>query len=133
MKCLFTALVVVIGALAVTSQAYANAENVPSVTDSSDRANVLVIEPATINNNWSNIIDRNEHLKQTPDSISLIREQGCEQSDPLELIKNPGAILKKCEKEKNNPISERTDDLNLIEYFKVPELESGISVTVTKF
>jgi hypothetical protein len=141
MKCLFTALIVVIGALAVTSQAYANTENVPSGTNSSDTygtdealgANVLITEPVTINNNWANVIDPTDNLKQTANSISLVRERGCEQINPLELVQNPAAILKECEKQKNNPISERTDDLNLIEYFKVPELESGISVTVTKF
>ncbi|MHC5597791.1 MAG: hypothetical protein ACYTXC_17945 [Nostoc sp.] len=79
------------------------------------------------NTTWSNFIGQTNNSKHTAESISLVREQGCQNINPLEFIKNPDAFFKQCQKPTNTQSSEP------VEYLKVPKLDSGISVTVTKF
>ncbi|MEH2362874.1 hypothetical protein [Nostoc sp.] len=136
MKSSSITLVVVISALALPQSAYANPENVPMTTadapkerfhDRNQQAGVLLTQPATINTTWSNFIGQTNNSKHTAESISLVRERGCQNINPLEFIKNPDAFFKQCQKPTNTQSSEP------IEYLKVPKLDSGISVTVTKF
>ncbi|MEH1904581.1 MAG: hypothetical protein V7L04_25040 [Nostoc sp.] len=139
MKSSCITLVVVISALALSQSAYANQENVPMTTgdapkelfhDRNQQAGVLLTEPATINTTWSNFIGQTNNPKQTTESISLVRERGCQNINPLQFIKNPDAFFKQCQKPTNIQSSQSTEP---IEYLKVPKLDSGISVTVTKF
>ncbi|WP_373525593.1 hypothetical protein [Nostoc sp.] len=138
MKSSFIVLVVVISALAVTQTAYANQENVPIPTSDAlnepfhyrNQAEVLLTEPATITTTWSNFIGQTNNLKQAAESISAVQERGCQNLNPLEFINNPGDFFKQCQKPTNTQSSQNTEP---IEYLKVPKLDSGISVTVTKF
>lgn len=130
MKSYFIALVVVISALAVTQSAYANQENVPIPTGDRNQAEVLLTKPATITTTWSNFIGQTNNRKQAAESLSAVQEGGCKNINPLEFINNPGAFFKQCQKPANAQSSQSSEP---IEYFKVPKLDSGISVTVTKF
>ena len=138
MKSFSIILVVVISALTLSQSAYANQENVPMTTGDAlkepfhdrNQAGVLLTEPATINTTWSNFIGQTNNRKQTAESISLVRERGCEKINPLEFINNPEAFFKQCQKPTNTQSSHSSEP---IEYLKVPKLDSGISVTVTKF
>ena len=123
-------LVVVISAFALPQSAYANQENVPITTGDRNQAGVLLTEPATINTTWSNFTGQTNNPKQTAESISLVQEGGCQKINPLEFINNPDAFFKQCQKSTNTQTSQSTEP---IEYLKVPKLDSGISVTVTKF
>ncbi|MEH2194597.1 MAG: hypothetical protein V7K98_18405 [Nostoc sp.] len=127
-----------ISALIFPQSVYANQENVPITTGDAlkdrfhdrNQAGVLLTEPATITTTWSNFTGQSSNPEQTPESISLVQEQGCQKVNPLEFINNPGAFFKECQKATNIPSSQSTEP---IEYLKVPKLDSGISVTVTKF
>ncbi|MEH2350056.1 MAG: hypothetical protein V7K55_19070 [Nostoc sp.] len=138
MKSSFISLVVVIGVLVLPQSVYANQDNVPIATGDAlkeqfhdrNRAGVLLTEPATITTTWRNFTGQANNSKKTAESISLVQEQGCQKINPLEFINNPGAFFKECQKPTNIPSSQSTEP---IEYFKVPKLDSGISVTVTKF
>ncbi len=130
MKSSSITLVIVIGVLALPQSAYGNQENVPIITSDRNQAGVLLTEPATINTTWSNFIGRTNNPKQTTESISLVQEQGCQKINPLEFINNPEAFFKQCQKPENTQSSQSSEP---IEYFKVPKLDSGISVTVTQF
>ncbi|MBG1266131.1 hypothetical protein [Nostoc sp. WHI] len=137
MKSYFIALVVVISALAVTQSAYANQENIPIPTGDvydglrlRNQAEVLLTEPATITTTWSNFVGQTNNRKQAAESLSAVQEGGCKNINPLEIINNPGAFFKQCQKPTNTQSSQSSEP---IEYFKVPKLDSGISVTVTKF
>ncbi|MEH2035270.1 hypothetical protein [Nostoc sp.] len=118
-------LAVVISALTLSQRAYANQENVPITIG--DRVGVLLTEPATINATWSNFIGQTNNPKQTAESISLMQERGCQKINPLEFINNPSAFFKQCQE------PTKTQSTEPIEYLKVPKLDSGIRVTVTKF
>ncbi|MEH1811676.1 hypothetical protein [Nostoc sp.] len=120
-------LAVVISALTLSQRAYANQENVPITIGDRDRVGVLLTEPATINATWSNFIGQTNNPKQTAESISLMQERGCQKINPLEFINNPSAFFKQCQEPTKTQSSEP------IEYLKVPKLDSGIRVTVTKF
>ncbi|MDZ7969697.1 MAG: hypothetical protein RM368_32940 [Nostoc sp. DedSLP03] len=120
-------LAIVISALTLSQNAYANQENVPIKIGDRDRAGVLFTEPATINTTWSNFIGQTNNSKQTAESISLMQERGCSKINPLEFINNPSAFFKQCQE------PTKTQSTEPIEYLKVPKLDSGISVTVTKF
>lgn len=138
MRGCFISLVVVISALALPQSVYANQENLPIPTGDAQKksfhyrnqARVLLTEPATITTTWSNFRGQTNNPKQTAESISLVHEQGCKTINPLEFINNPGAFFKECEKPTNTQSPQGTEP---IEYLKVPKLDSGISVTVTKF
>ncbi|WP_414514343.1 hypothetical protein [Nostoc sp. PCC 9305] len=120
-------LAVVISALTLSQRAYANQENVPITMDDRDRVGVLLTEPATINATWSNFIGQTNNPKQAAESISLMQERGCQKINPLEFINNPSAFFKQCQE------PTKTQSTEPIEYLKVPKLDSGIRVTVTKF
>ncbi|MEH2164001.1 MAG: hypothetical protein V7K38_23865 [Nostoc sp.] len=138
MKSSSITLVFMISALIFPQSVYANQENVPMATGDAlkeqfharNQAGVLLTEPATITTTWSNFTGQTNNSKQTAESISLVQEQGCQKINPLEFINNPGAFFKECQKQTNIPSSQSTEP---IEYLKVPKLDSGISVTVTKF
>ncbi|MEH2250640.1 hypothetical protein [Nostoc sp.] len=138
MKSSSITLVVVISVLALSQSAYANQENVPMTTGDApkepfhypNQAGILLTEPATINTTWSNFIGQTNNPKQTTESVLLVQERGCQNINPLEFINNPDAFFKQCQKPTNTPSSQSTEP---IEYLKVPKLDSGISVTVTKF
>ncbi|MEH2229730.1 MAG: hypothetical protein V7K71_08805 [Nostoc sp.] len=120
-------LAVVISALTLSQRAYANQENVPITIGDRDRVGVLLTEPATINATWSNFIGQTNNPKQAAESISLMQERGCQKVNPLEFINNPSAFFKQCQQ------PTKTQSTEPIEYLKVPKLDSGIRVTVTKF
>ncbi|MBN3878831.1 MULTISPECIES: hypothetical protein [unclassified Nostoc] len=120
-------LAVVISALTLSQRADANQENVPITIGDRDRVGVLLTEPATINATWSNFIGQRNNPKQTAESISLMQERGCQKINPLEFINNPSAFFKQCQE------PTKTQSTEPIEYLKVPKLDSGIRVTVTKF
>ncbi|MEH1870773.1 hypothetical protein [Nostoc sp.] len=130
MKLSSIALVVVISGLALPQSAYANQENVPITTGNYNQAGVLLTEPATINTTWNNFTGQTNNPKQTSEPISREQEGGCQKINPLEFINNPDAFFKQCQKPTNSQTSQSTEP---IEYLKVPKLDSGISVTVTKF
>ena len=130
MKLSSITLVIVINVLALPQSVYANQENVPMITGDYNQAGVLLTEPATINTTWSNFMGQANNPKQTAESISRVQEGGCQKINPLEFINNPDAFFKQCQKPTNTQSSQNTEP---IEYFKVPKLDSGISVTVTKF
>jgi hypothetical protein len=130
MKLSSITLVVLISALILPQSTYANQENVPTTTGDRNQAGVLLTEPATINTTWNNFIGQTNNPKQTAESISLVQEGGCQKINPLEFINNPEAFFKQCQKPTNTHSSQSTEP---IEYLKVPKLDSGISVTVTKF
>ncbi|MDZ8227002.1 MULTISPECIES: hypothetical protein [unclassified Nostoc] len=121
---------IVISVLALPQSVYANQENAPMITGDYNQAEVLLTEPATINSTWSNFTRQTNNPKETPESILLVQEQECQKINPLEFINNPGAFFKQCQKPRNTQTSQSTEP---IEYLKVPKLDSGISVTVTKF
>ena len=130
MKLSSITLVFVISTLALPQSVYANQENAPMITGDYNQAGVLLTEPATINTTWSNFTGQTNNPKETAESILLVQEQGCQKINPLEFINNPGAFFKQCQKPTNTQTSQSTEP---IEYLKVPKLDSGISVTVTKF
>ncbi|WP_100901882.1 hypothetical protein [Nostoc flagelliforme] len=130
MKLSSITLVFVISTLALPQSVDANQENVPMITGDYNQAGVLLTEPATINTTWSNFTGQTNNPKETAESILLVQEQGCQKINPLEFINNPGAFFKQCQKPTNTQTSQSTEP---IEYLKVPKLDSGISVTVTKF
>jgi hypothetical protein len=127
MKSSFIILAVVISALTLSQRAYANQENVPITIGDRDRVGVLLTEPATINATWSNFIGQTNNPKQAAESILLMQERGCQKINPLEFINNPSAFFKQCQQRT------KTQSTEPIEYLKVPKLDSGIRVTVTKF
>ena len=131
-------LVIVISTLALPHRADANQENVPMTTGDAlnepfhdrNQAEVLLTQPATINTTWNNFIGQTNNPKKTAESVLLVREKECPKINPLELIKNPEAFFKQCQNPTNTQSSQSSEP---IEYLKVPKLDSGISVTVTKF
>ncbi len=129
MKFLSLSLIVTIAALSVTPSAYANPVVMRSVKQSGNQAASLVTQPATISGKWSDRTNQTNYLQlNTNSTISVLRDQGCV-TNPLELIQNPALIFQQCQKQTNNPIPYTEQN----EYFKVPKLDSGINVTVTKF
>ncbi|HYX19037.1 MAG TPA: hypothetical protein VE944_32745 [Nostoc sp.] len=130
MKLSSITLVIVINILALPQSVYANQENAPMITDDYNQAGVLLTEPATINTTWSNFTGESNNRKETAESILLVQEQECQKINPLEFINDPGAFFKQCQKPTNTQTYQSTEP---IEYLKVPKLNSGISVTVTKF
>ena len=144
MKRSLTALFVIISAIAsgsalcaiaVAHPALANEENVSPALVDQNRAAALVTQPATITNGTLNITNRTNNLKKVSESIGLVREK-CKKINPLEMVKSPGNTFKQCLEETNNQaaqINQTSQPTEKFEFFKVPELESGINVTVTKF
>ncbi len=128
MKYSLLSLLTVISAIAFAHPAYANEENLPHIITEHHQAAVLVTEPVTINGGTNNAFDQIDNLKQVADGIGSARAGECPTVNPLDLLNNPAAILNPpCQNQNTQRAAEP------IEYFKVPRLDSGISVTVTKF
>lgn len=128
MKSAPLALTVIIGALTITQSAYANQKNSPTATD--NQAAVLATKPVSVAGKWSFAINRNNNFKPTTNSIALEPETGCKKVNPFEIIKNPNILFKQCQQPTNYEPSLMAEP---IEYFKVPPLDSGIKLTVSKF
>lgn len=105
-----------------------NQENRIEVIIERHEAETLTTEPATITSEWSNVTSAPQNLKDN--SILLEQKKGCENFSPLELLSNPDAILKECVNPADNRTPQRVEP---IEYFKVPGLDSGVKINVTKF
>lgn len=130
MKYFTLALVITIGAIANIQSAYADQKNVPLATGKRSQAEALVTKPATINSKWNNPVDQSNNSTQTADSVVILREQGCKKINPLDYINNPDAFFQPQCQSTNNQSPQSSEP---VEYLKVPRLDSGLSVTVTKF
>ncbi|AFZ27189.1 hypothetical protein Cylst_5146 [Cylindrospermum stagnale PCC 7417] len=130
MKYFTLALVITIGAIANLQSAYADQKNAPSATGKRNQAEGLVTKPATINSRWNNPVDQSNNSTQTADSVVILREQGCKKINPLDYINNPDAFFQPQCQSANNQTPQSSEP---VEYLKVPRLDSGLSVTVTKF
>lgn len=128
MKSASLALAVIIGALTITQSAYANQKNSP--TAKGNQAAVLATKPVTLTGKWSFGINRNNNFKPSTNSIALEPETGCKKINPFDIIKNPNILFKQCQQPTNYQPSQIAEP---IEYFKVPPLDSGIKLTVSKF
>jgi hypothetical protein len=119
--------------------AYGNEVDIPNasnLTIESREAGILSTEPASISSKWDNLSDTYEGTvstpssQQTPEAISLIRDQECGKINPLELVQNPASFFRECHSLKDElpiPATER------IKYFEVPKLDSGIRVNLGRF
>jgi hypothetical protein len=121
MKSFSVGLCVVISAIAMSQSAYANQEDVPTITG--NESSVLMTEPATINGNWNS-------SKQTTEPFVVLREQGCKKINPLDLIKNPAMFFEQCQSPANNQTPQSSEP---VDYLKVPKLDSGVNLRVTEF
>jgi hypothetical protein len=131
MKCSLLALLVTIAPFALAYPANASEEEIlPAIADGAQAA-ALVTKPITINTGASNTLDRTSNFRQIAGSIGSARQGECKKITPFDLINDPSAIFKQCQKPTNHQSSQ--SNAEPIEYFKVPRLDSGISVTVTKF
>ncbi|NMG06880.1 hypothetical protein [Brasilonema sp. UFV-L1] len=120
----------------VAHPAFANQENISSPITNHRRAAALVTQPATIHNGIVNSTDQTNNLRKISESIVVVRESKCKNLNPLEVIKSPGNTLQQCLEETKNQasqINQTSQPTEAFEYFKVPKLDSGINVTVTKF
>ncbi|BAY21076.1 hypothetical protein NIES2100_08210 [Calothrix sp. NIES-2100] len=138
---------VIISAIASNKTAHAQQENLYTtpveyhqidltapIIEAPNQAANLLTEPATIDSKWKNVIIQptNNSLLPTNNKISVVQEQGCQKMNPLEFLENPTAAFEKCQQLNNNQTPPPRSS-EPIEYLKVPKLDSGISVTVTKF
>ncbi|OUL24422.1 hypothetical protein BV378_18730 [Nostoc sp. RF31YmG] len=137
---------IIISAIAGTTSAYAQQENLfptrikpnqPAVivptTDEPNQAANLLTEGATIDSKWKNvIIQPTNNLLPNNNRITVVQEQGCQKMNPLDFLENPAAAFEKCQQLNNNQTPPPRSS-EPIEYLKVPKLDSGISVTVTQF
>jgi hypothetical protein len=130
MKYFYISLVLVMSAIAVSQTAYANQENPLEITSERHEAAALLTEAVTINSQWNNSINQTNNLQDTASSLTVVQEQGCKNFNPLEFLENPDAILKKCQESASKQIPQRTEP---VDYLKVPRLDSGWKLTVTKF
>ncbi|MBD2447002.1 hypothetical protein H6G76_07455 [Nostoc sp. FACHB-152] len=142
MKLPLVALAVVVGALAQLTEGialarpvYAQQENIDPIMYQRHEAAALLTEPATINSGVNNavIIYRVRSLRQIAESIGKVREEkGCKNIKPLEILNNPEAAIKECEKPAKNQTPQRNGEP--VDYLKVPRLDSGgVRLTVTQF
>lgn len=136
---------VIISAIAGTKTAYAQQENLfpttivpnqpavifPTIDDPNQAANLLT-EAATIDSKWQNvIIQPTNNLIPTSNKFTVMQEQGCKKMNPLDFLEDMAAAFEKCRQLNNQTPPPRSSEP--IEYFKVPKLDSGLSVTVTQF
>ncbi|MGH7998591.1 MAG: hypothetical protein ACREPR_03955 [Brasilonema sp.] len=136
MRRLLTGLFLIISASTLAHPAFANEENISPPITNHGRAAALVTQPATINNGTVSITEQTNNLRKVSDSIRVVREPKCQKINPVELIKSPANTLKQCLEETKNQasqINQTSQPTEAFEYFKVPKLDSGINVTVTKF
>lgn len=91
-------------------------------------AEALTTQPATINSQWNSVTSQSRNLRGN--SIPLEQKKGCESLSPLDILNNPNALFQECV----NPTDNRSpQNVEPVEYFKVPGLDSGVKVNVTKF
>ncbi|HEY9800405.1 MAG TPA: hypothetical protein V6D25_08605 [Leptolyngbyaceae cyanobacterium] len=103
-------------------------KNLQEATIERHEAAALTTQPATINGQWNSVTSQPQNLQGN--SIPLEQKKGCESLSPFDILNNPNAILKECV----NPTDNRSpQNVEPIEYFKVPGLDSGVKVNVTKF
>ncbi|MDJ0677486.1 MAG: hypothetical protein QNJ36_19245 [Calothrix sp. MO_167.B42] len=139
MKYLVIVLAIAIGTLCVDKSANANQESVtPGMSNSpkenrpkeeSNSAMFLMTEPVTITEQWGNNQQTN-NLQQTGDLFLNVRDNKCNKINPVALIENPADFFKQCPQPTNNTNNPYTQP---VEYLKVPKLDRGIKVPVSKF
>jgi hypothetical protein len=131
MKSAPLALAVVIGALTISQSAYANQKNVPTTAATQNhQAAVLATKPVTLLGKWGYSLNQNNNFPATANSIVLQPNKGCNNINPFEILKNPNILFKPCQQPTTKPTAQLSEP---IEYLKVPPLDSGIKVTVSKF
>ncbi|BCL34643.1 hypothetical protein [Nostoc sp. MS1] len=91
-------------------------------------AAALTTEPVTIKSQWNSVTGQPQNLQGN--SIPLEQKKGCESLSPFDVLSNPEAMFKECVNPSDNRSAERVET---VEYLKVPGLESGVKVNVTKF
>jgi len=102
--------------------------NLQEATIERHEAAALTTQPATINSQWNSVTSQRQNPQGN--SISLEQKKGCESLSPLDILNNPNAIFKECV----NPTDNRSpQNVEPVDYFKVPGLDSGVKVNVTKF
>lgn len=133
MKRPLVALTVVMSAIALARPVYAQPENVAPMVIQRHEAAALITEPVTINGATDNAFIRTYRLRQIADSIGKVTEEkGCKNIKPLEILNDPEAAIKECEKPANNQTPQRNGEP--VDYLKVPRLDSGgVRLTVTQF
>ncbi|MBD2440290.1 hypothetical protein [Nostoc sp. FACHB-110] len=132
MKRPLVALAVVVSAIALASPVYAQQENDHPILIERHEAASLITEPVTINSDTDNALTRAERLRQIANSIGKVSEEkGCKNIKPLDLLNDPEAAIKECEKPSNNQTPQRNGEP--VDYLKIPRLDSGVRLTVTQF
>ncbi|BAY18165.1 hypothetical protein NIES2109_07600 [Nostoc sp. HK-01] len=133
MKRPFITLAVVVSAIALARPVQAQSAEIAPLTIERNEAATLIIEPITINSSAINASDRAHTLRQIANSIGRVREEkGCKNIKPLEILNDPEAAIKECEKPSNSEPNQRNGEP--VDYLKVPRLDSGgVSLTVTQF
>ncbi len=130
MKCSLPALLVIMSAIAMAHPVYANEENVSTPTTNPGQASLLIVKPASIENQIGNT--RINNRGSFSSSIGLVREKKCKDIAPLDFLKDPAANLKLCSK-LEQPQNEESKPAEAANYYKVPPLESGIRLPLSKF
>lgn len=131
MKSTALALAAIVGALTISQSAYANQKNVPTTAKTQDsQAAVLATKPVTLLGKWGYSLNEDHNISPNANSITLDQSRECSKLNPFDIIKNPNILFTPCEQ----PATKTTAQLSEpIEYLKVPPLDSGIKVTVSKF
>jgi hypothetical protein len=132
MKCPRIILAVVVGAIALIRPVHAQQADISPLTIERHEASTLITEPITINSSAANASDRAHTLRQIANSIGRVREEkGCKNIKPLEILNDPEAAIKECEKPSNSQPAQRNGEP--VDYLKTPRLDSGVRLTVTQF
>lgn len=122
----------VVGAIALIRPVYAQQADPSLLIIERHEAATLITEPITINSSTLNNSDRTRTLRQVANSIGRVTEEkGCKNIKPLEILNNPEAAIKECEKVNNTQPAQRNGEP--VDYLKTPRLDSGVSLTVTQF
>ena len=139
MKYSVIVLAIAIGMLCLDKNANANQEIVtPGMSNShkdnrpkeeSNSAILLLTEPATITKQWDNNKQTN-NLQQTGNSFLNVTDNKCNKINPVALIENPTDFFKECPQPTDNTNNPYTQP---VEYLKIPKLDRGIKVPVSKF
>ncbi|WP_413199838.1 hypothetical protein [Nostoc piscinale] len=134
MKRPFITLAVIVSAIALAHPVQAQQqEELAPLTIESREAATLITEPITINSSAVSNSDRAQALRQIANTIGSVREEkGCKNIKPLEILNDPEAAIRECEKPNNSQPNQRNGEP--VDYLKVPRLDSGgVSLTVTQF
>ncbi|MBU7581319.1 MAG: hypothetical protein KAF91_00130 [Nostoc sp. TH1S01] len=133
MKRLFITLAVVVSAIALARPVQAQQEDVAPLIIERHEASTLITEPITINSSAVNSSDRAQALKEIANSIGRVREEkSCKNIKPLDILNDPEAAIKECEKPNNSQPNQRNGEP--VDYLKTPRLDSGgVRLTVTQF